>query len=163
MKCRPEFANLATQWGAVIALCVSVSACSDPNRNKPVGETPAVPLEQPAFVLPLPQVVMAAEPPPPFTYWAPEGSTIRNHPNVPGLWLAEMESGARKMYFGDACGASSYQHLVGQTWQKPSTMPPASEIRTFCTTCPRTDDLRPGRMNVTIDEARSVVTEIACF
>lgn len=119
--------------------------------------------DKPAFVLPLPAVIMAADSPPPFTYWAPGGSTIRNHPNVPGLWLAEMESGARKTYFGDACGASGYQHLVGQHWPTASAMPPATEIRTFCTTCPRTDDLRPGRINVTIDETTSVVTEIACF
>ena len=31
-------------------------------------------------VLATPQVVMAADPQPPYTYWAPENSTSRNHP-----------------------------------------------------------------------------------
>jgi hypothetical protein len=42
-------------------------------------------------------------------------------------------------------------------------MPPATEVRTFCTGCARTDDLRRGRINVAIEETTSIVSEIACF
>jgi hypothetical protein len=54
-----------------------------------------------ASALAKPNVIMAADPPPPFTYWAPENSTIRNHTRQPGIWIAESEDGSRKYYFGD--------------------------------------------------------------
>ena len=38
-----------------------------------------------------PNVVMEADPLPPFTYWAPESATIRNHPRMDGVWIAPMD------------------------------------------------------------------------
>lgn len=88
---------------------------------------------------------------------------ITNHPHVPGVWFAALGPRNQKTYFGDACWASGYQHLVGRPWPELTDMPPATEIRSFCTNCPRTDDLRRGRINVAIDEGTQIVSEIACF
>lgn len=52
-----------------------------------------------------PKVIMGADPLPPFTYWAPENSKIRNHPRLPGVWIAETADGPRIYYFGDGCRA----------------------------------------------------------
>jgi hypothetical protein len=56
-----------------------------------------------AFALAKPNVVMAADPQPSFTYWAPDYATILNHPCQPGIWIAESPGGSRKHYFGDSC------------------------------------------------------------
>jgi hypothetical protein len=161
---RDQHANY--RWpcaGSLGALILALCGCWEPPRETPVVGTPAVMPDSTGFILPSPSVVMAADPAPPFIYWAPQGATIRNHPDVPGIWLAEADPGAQKTYFGDACGAAMYQHLVGTRWSGLTEMPPATEIRTFCTSCARTDDLRPSRINIAIDEATSIVSEIACF
>lgn len=61
-----------------------------------------------------PNVVMEADPLPPFTYWAPESATIRNHPRMDGVWIAESADGSRRYYFGDQCRASEFQRFVGR-------------------------------------------------
>lgn len=144
-------------------LACGAVGCSEPHGAPAVKDTPAQTSEPPAFALPQPTVVMAADPPPPLSYWAPEGATIRNHPHVPEIWLAEVGGRSVKTHFGDQCGASRYQHLVGKPWVDTPAMPPASEIRKFCTTCPHTDDLRSGRINIAINEATNLVAEISCF
>ena len=105
---------------------------------------------------------MEADPPPPFTYWAPEGSIIRNHGN-PGLWVAYLNGRNVKTYFGDQCRASTWQHLVGQPVSSVPTPPPGTELRTSCTSCAVNDDLRPNRINVLFDEHTQRITEIACY
>jgi hypothetical protein len=62
-----------------------------------------------------PNIVMTADPQPPFTYWAPAHSTVRNHPRQPGIWVAESKDGSRNYYFGDHCRASEFQSLVGKS------------------------------------------------
>jgi len=105
---------------------------------------------------------MEADPPPPFTYWAPEGSVIRNHGN-PGLWVAYLNGRNVKTYFGDQCRASTWQYLVGQPVSALPRSPPGTELRASCTSCAVNDDLRPNRVNVLFDEATQRITEIACY
>lgn len=107
-----------------------------------------------------PGVRVAADPPPPFTYWAPAGSVIRNHGN-PGLWVAEVNGRQTgHIYFGDQCKASEHQGLVGQPVRSLPQPPPAN-WRISCETCPVTQDLRPDRMNVKFDR-NDIVTEVSC-
>ncbi|MDO1558371.1 hypothetical protein Q0812_02885 [Brevundimonas sp. 2R-24] len=103
---------------------------------------------------------MEADPPPPFTYWAPEGSVIRNHGN-PGLWVAYVNGRQVKTYFGDDCGASRRQGLVGASVER---LPPESaRWRVFAQDQPVTDDLRPGRTNVVYDPQTRLILEVACY
>jgi hypothetical protein len=134
----------------------SLLACAPP------ATTPSAPpvIEAPPFDLPRPNVLVEADPPPPFTYWAPEGSTIRNHGN-PGLWVAHLD-GRQVIYFGDACRASEWQHYVGQPLTALLPAPAGMTIRTYCTTCAKTDDLRQDRINVVFEEDTQRITEIAC-
>lgn len=141
----------------ICTIVLVLSACGSPTVT--TSEPPAT-AQEPAFELPRPNVTVEADPPPPFTYWAPEGSTIRNHGN-PGLWVAHL-NGQQAIYFGDACRASEWQRFVGQPL---SSLPPALEgmsIRTYCTTCEKTDDLRADRINVVFEESTQRITEIAC-
>ncbi len=107
--------------------------------------------------------MIEADPPPPFTYWAPEGATIRNHPNVPGLWNAFVDGRNVATYFGDECRASEFQRFVGAPVQSFPAPPPGVELRTSCETCPVNDDLRPSRMNVIFNEATQEITRVACY
>lgn len=123
-------------------------------------EVPAHPVA--SNMLATPVVTMAADPPPPFTYWAPEGSTIRNHPNDQGAWIAERADGSRKFYFGDQCRASERQDLVGQSIDAlPQTLSD-QKWRTACTTCEVTSDLQRERLNVSYDETTRRVVEVSC-
>jgi len=143
---------------SIIALSVLVVACAPPAATTTPAPPPAA--EHAPFELLRPNVTLEADPPPPFTYWAPEGSTIRNHGN-PGLWVAYL-NGRQIIYFGDACRASEWQRYVGEPL---SSLPPAPEgmiLRTYCTTCAKTDDLRQDRINVVFEQSTQVITEIAC-
>ncbi|OJY74093.1 MAG: hypothetical protein BGP09_27230 [Rhizobium sp. 60-20] len=115
-----------------------------------------------AAALARPNVVMAADPPPPFTYWAPENSTIRNHPRQPGIWIAESPGGGRKYYFGDQCRASEFQRFVGKPLDRLPAKPADATWRLTCSTCAATSDLGWTRMNVTYDEKTRTIAEIAC-
>ncbi len=109
-----------------------------------------------------PNVVMGADPHPPFTYWAPQGSTIRNHPRDPLTWIAESADGSRKYYFGDQCRASAFQRFVGRPLDALSEKPVGAVWRMACSTCAVTSDLGRDRMNVVYDEETRAITEISC-
>jgi hypothetical protein len=85
---------------------------------------------------------MEADPQPPFTYWAPEGATIRNHPRDPATWVAESGDGSRTYYFGDQCRASEHQDWIGQSVEALPAPPVGSVWRVGCTTCAQTSDLK---------------------
>ncbi|WP_173088958.1 hypothetical protein [Devosia sp. 1635] len=112
--------------------------------------------------LPEPRVVMEANPPPPFTYWAPEGSTIINHPNGGGVWIAEQNGERAAYYFGDQCKASDFQELVGQPLDSFPADEVGEDLRTACTECAVTSDLRFDRVNVWFDQDTSIIDEISC-
>ncbi|WEX08496.1 hypothetical protein [Chelativorans sp. AA-79] len=109
-----------------------------------------------------PKVVMEADPPPPFTYWAPEGSTIRNHPLDPMTWIAESADRSRKYYFGDQCRASQFQRLVGQPLDALPDKPAGATWRLACSTCAVISDLGRERMNVFYDKDFRAITSISC-
>jgi hypothetical protein len=115
-----------------------------------------------ASPLATPNVVMAADPRPPFTYWAPENSTIRNHPREPGIWIAETPSGSRKYYYGDQCHASEFQRFVGQSVDALPEKPVNATWRLTCSTCMVTSDLGWKRMNVSFDQQTKVISDISC-
>ena len=109
-----------------------------------------------------PDVVMAANPQPPFTYWAPEGSTIRNHPDQPGIWIAETTDGAREFYFGDRCRASEFQRYVGKSIDALPEKAAGATWRLICSTCAAESDLHPERMNVSFDQETRMISGISC-
>ncbi|WP_330999207.1 hypothetical protein [Oryzicola mucosus] len=109
-----------------------------------------------------PNVIMVANPQPPYTYWAPENSTIRNHPRERGIWIAETKDGSRKYYFGDQCRASDYQRFVGQPMDALPKKPANATWRLGCSTCAHTSDLVRTRMNVTHSEKTGAINEIYC-
>lgn len=115
-----------------------------------------------AFALAKPNVVMAADPQPSFTYWAPENATIRNHPRQPGIWIAESPEGSRKHYFGDQCRASEFQRFVGQTIDALPEKPANAIWRLTCSKCVAQSDLGWTRMNVSYDQETRVINEISC-
>ncbi|QND70030.1 hypothetical protein [Tardiphaga robiniae] len=109
-----------------------------------------------------PKVVMAADPQPPFTYWAPEYSTIRNHPRQRGIWIAEAADGSRKYYFGDQCRASEFQSFVGQSVDALPERPANATWRLACSTCAGLSDMDWMRMNVTYDQKNRTINDISC-
>lgn len=115
-----------------------------------------------SFALTEPKVVMEADPPPPFTYWAPEGSTIRNHPRQAGIWIAQTAGQTDRYYFGDQCEASRYQQYVGRPLAEMPSAPQGSVWRTHCSTCAVTQDLSMARMNISYDEDTRTIAAIAC-
>jgi len=106
---------------------------------------------------------MQADPPPPFTYWAPEGAVITNHPHVPGIWFADVDGRRVATYFGDDCHASQMQQLVGEPLQSLPPQPAGAEWRVSCGGCPVNSDLRPDRVNILFDDTTQVVEQIACY
>lgn len=120
-------------------------------------ETPVAEAE-----LATPNVVMESDPPPPFTYWAPENSTIRNHPRIAGVWIAEIEGQPTRYYYGDQCRASQFQHLVGQSLDALPRKPAGAIWRMACSTCAVTSDLGRERMNVSYDNDSRLITSISC-
>ena len=115
-----------------------------------------------ASTLARPDVVMKANPVPPFTYWAPEGSTIRNHPRVAGLWTAEVEGKIMKSYAGDQCHASRYQQLVGQQIGRIPAAPKGEIWRISCHACEVESDLVFSRMNLLFDETTRMIVAAEC-
>ncbi len=109
-----------------------------------------------------PKVVMESDPPPSFTYWAPENSTIRNHPRISGVWIAEIEGQRTRYYYGDQCRASQFQHLVGQSLDALPGKPADAIWRMACSTCAVTSDLDRERMNVSYDNDSRLITSISC-
>ena len=109
-----------------------------------------------------PNVVMAADPPPPSIYWAPEHSTVRNHPRQPGIWVAESKDGSRKYYFGDQCRASEFQSFIGQRVDALPERPTNAIWRLACSTCARLSDMDWMRMNVTYDQQTRTINDISC-
>jgi hypothetical protein len=149
---------------AIAMACFAVLNACAPSAPPPSSEVriPAdIRDEAPPFELAQPNVVVEADPPPPFTYWAPEGAVIRNHGN-PGLWVAYLDGRSVEIYFGDQCRASEWQHFVGQPLGAVPEPPAGISVRTSCSTCATTDDLRPDRINVVFDESSQRVVEIAC-
>lgn len=143
-------------------VCGSLACSPTEQADEPA---PRAPMEDsgspPTFALPRPNVVMEADPPPPFTYWAPEAATIRNHGN-PGIWIAVVDGRNVKTYFGDQCLASQWQRYVGQPLSVLPPAPAGMTVRPYCTTCAKTDDLRGDRINVVFDEATQTIQEIGC-
>lgn len=123
----------------------------------PAQETPLVEAE-----LDAPMVMMEADPLPPFIYWAPENSTIRNHPRLEGVWIAEIEGQPTHYYFGDQCRASELQHLVGQSLDALPGKPADATWRMACSTCAVTSDLIRERMTVSYDDDSRLITSISC-
>lgn len=145
---------------AVLALVIA--GCSPTPPAVPTQETPPPAAQAPA-PLAEPNVVMEANPAPPFTYWAPEGATIRNHPNVQGAWNAFVDGQNVATYFGDECRASEYQQYIGQDIDTVPTPAPPIEIRKSCRTCPVTSDLRLNRISLAFDEESRLVVSAACY
>jgi hypothetical protein len=107
-------------------------------------------------------VRVAANPAPPHTYWAPEGSVIRNHPTSPGIWVAEDGAGERvAFYFGDACGAAERQVWVGQSRQALPDLTPSRLLRLTEPDMVVTSDLIFARLNVSFD-AQDRVVDVSC-
>lgn len=109
-----------------------------------------------------PDISMEADPPPPFTYWAPAGSTIRNHPREPEVWIAETDGGSKRYYYGDRCRASAYQHLVGRPTDALPEKPAGVVWREACTSCAVQSDLNRVRMNISYDENIGIIEAISC-
>lgn len=145
------------------ALALAFAACSPAPSPTVVNETQPAPAGSTPFQLAQPTVVMEASPAPPFTYWAPDGATIRNHPDVPGVWHAFVGDRNSAIYFGDDCGASGYQRYIGETVDAVPAPPPVVEVRESCDGCPVNDDLRRNRMNIIFDEGTGKVVKIACY
>jgi hypothetical protein len=148
----------------ILALAACIASCGSPDA--PASSTTRIPAdirtEAPPFELPRPNVDIRADPPPPFTYWATDGAVIRNHGN-PGVWVAYVDGVSVAMYFGDECRASELQRYVGQPVRAVPPPAPGVELRTTCTTCPVTDDLRRNRVNVVFDEESQRVVSIGCY
>lgn len=149
--------------GGVAAFAFLASGCAPATAPVAAPEAASVEPAPPEYKLAEPAVVMEATPPPPFTYWAPEGATIRNHPNVPGMWLAFVGEQNVASYSGDDCGASAYQRFVGQSADALPAPPEGVEVRPSCEGCAVNGDLRPTRMNVVFDEGTRAITRIACY
>jgi hypothetical protein len=144
------------------AIALALTACT-PDSPPPATNEAHPATEAPPFQLAQPTVVMEASPPPPFTYWAPDGATIRNHPDAPGVWHAFVDDRNVAVYFGDDCGASDYQRFIGETVEAVPAPPPVVEVRESCDGCPVNDDLRRNRMNIIFDEVSRKVVKIACY
>ncbi|MBN9335055.1 hypothetical protein [Devosia sp.] len=107
-------------------------------------------------------VAMEADPAPPWTYWAPEGSTVINHPRVDGVWIAEVDGEQTTYYFGDQCKASEYQAFIGRTLDQFPREGFAERLRSACTECAVTSDLRFDRLNVWFDKDTNLIEEVSC-
>ncbi|MER2535267.1 MAG: hypothetical protein ABTQ31_08890 [Rhizobiaceae bacterium] len=109
-----------------------------------------------------PAVRMNADPEPPFTYWAPEGSSVVNHPRVKGVWIAEIEGKASVYYFGDLCKASEFQMLVGSGRDHLPAKPQNANWRFICSGCAALSDLHYDRLNILFDEKTDLIESVSC-
>lgn len=62
----------------------------------------------------------------------------------------------------DECGASNYQHLVGQPRSSVPEPPDGARWRIACTSCPVTMDYSPARMNIFYDAETEIIDEVKC-
>lgn len=62
----------------------------------------------------------------------------------------------------DRCGAASRQGWIGQTLSHLPPTPPNAEWRRVCTTCQKTDDFRPDRLNIVYDAADGRIVSLSC-
>lgn len=62
----------------------------------------------------------------------------------------------------DACGVAARQDWVGRSVASLPAQPPGANWRRVCTTCQRTDDFRPERLNVVFDAASGRVVSVHC-
>jgi hypothetical protein len=132
-----------------------LSACSLSEGQQQGGARSPAHLAQPS-------VVMEADPAPPFTYWAAEGSTLRNHPRQAGIWIGEVAGQRDRYYFGDQCQASRYQQFVGRPLAEMPSAPQGAVWRKHCSSCAVTQDLAMTRMNISFDEKSQRIDAIAC-
>ena len=144
-----------TKWAAATAAVLMLAGCLSAD-----GST-ADRSGQPSS-LPTPAVIMAANPPPPFTYWADAGSTIRNHGRQAGIWIAQAPGKPDRYYFGDRCSASRYQDFVGRPVSEMPAPPAGAEWRSHCVSCAVNQDLRWDRMTITFSDESRTVEAIAC-
>jgi hypothetical protein len=147
-------------WLALVVFLIGCGATESPPSTTRIPAD--IRTSEPTFDLPQPNVVLSADPAPPFTYWAPEGAVIRNHGN-PGVWVAYVDGRSVATYFGDECRASELQRYIGQRLSAVPTPSDGISVRTSCTTCAVTDDLRRDRLNVVFDEVSQRVVSIACY
>lgn len=143
-------------WAAASAAVLVLGACTvtDGPRTDQSGQS--------SVRLPTPAVIMEANPPPPFTYWAAPGSTIRNHGRQAGVWIAQAAGKTDRYYFGDGCLASQHQQFVGRPVSEMPAPPSGVERRTHCASCAVNQDLRWNRMNVTFNDDSRTIEAIAC-
>lgn len=107
-------------------------------------------------------VVVKADPAPRFSYWALAGSTVSNHPRENGVWIAHAEGIRPIYYFGDLCRASAFQAFVGLALDQFPYGEFGDNLRTSCTQCAVTSDLRFDRINVFYDEETALIEEVSC-
>ncbi len=119
------------------------------------------PMEEPTPP-PRPNIIVRADPAPPHTYWAPEGSEIRNHPHAEGVWTAHVGGRQVHYYFGDDCGASRRQDWIGLLRSELPARPAGEAWRVFETNQPTTDDRRIERTNIEIDPQTQRVVRVTC-
>jgi len=62
----------------------------------------------------------------------------------------------------DACGAAARQDWVGRSVDGLPPPPSGANWRRVCTTCQKTDDFRPERLNIAFDETSRRVVSVAC-
>ncbi|WP_374275413.1 hypothetical protein [Brevundimonas sp.] len=140
------------------------AACSGeaPDGPTAVADATKIAGAETAAPGPAPGVTIAADPAPPFAYWAPEGSVIRNHPSSPGIWIAEGE-GEVVYYFGDACGASRYQiDTVGTDRATIEDLSPEVEVRDYVQGDVLIQNLVPTRINIERDGPGGRILSISC-
>lgn len=140
-----------------------LTACGAPDADTPADPNPDV-AATPTRVegLPEPAVTMTADPRPPYTYWAPEGSEVRNHPSNPNAWMAFGPGSAVVYYFGDACEAAAKQTWVGRARSSLPEPPTGDEWRIVESGQSVLQDLRLDRLNIEIDPQTQQVVSITC-
>lgn len=62
----------------------------------------------------------------------------------------------------DSCGASELAWLVGKPKEQIPIPVELSNRRVLCTTCPRTEEYIPRRLNIYFDLDSGVVQQVAC-
>ena len=143
------------RWTAASSAVLVLGGCSVTDRK--AADQPNL-----SSSLPTPAVIMEAAPPPPFTYWAAAGSTIRNHGHQPGIWIGQKAGKPDRYYFGDGCLASKHQQLVGRRVSEMPAPPADAVWRTHCAGCAVNQDLRWDRMTITFNDDSRRVEAIAC-
>lgn len=62
----------------------------------------------------------------------------------------------------DQCRASDRQGWVGRSVDSLPEPPAGANWRIVCTTCARTDDYRPDRLNIEFDESTRRIVKLSC-